>query len=107
MFWPFNKIFKARKCQDADFPAMLAVWGNGDAKLGLVLFVDVTNRLIHARGKHPRYAEGEYEALGVIGAEYEELVQAIEKESEFRQQEEAKDVIATCIRFLGGEHKAA
>jgi hypothetical protein len=58
-----------------------------------------------ARKKHPFYAEGKYQALGVIGEEYEEFVKAIEKESELRSIEEAWDVIATCTRFIVGEHR--
>lgn len=57
-----------------------------------------------ARAKHPRYAVGQYEALGVIGEEYHELVKAIEKESPERAVSEAWDVIATCVRFIVGEH---
>lgn len=91
--------------QDADFSSMLAIWGNGNANTGFALFFAVTMRLVHARTKHPLYAEGRFQALGVIGAEYEELVQAVENESAYRQQEEAKDVIATCLRFLNSEHE--
>ena len=89
----------------ADFSAMLAVWGNGNALLGYVVFYALTMRLVHARTKHPRFAEGRFEALGVIGAEYRELEKAIERESAQRQEDEARDVIATCLRFLNGEHE--
>ena len=90
--------------KNADYSALMAVWGNGNALLGFSIFYGLTMRLVHARTKHPRFAEGPYEALGVIGAEYKELEQAVEHESGFRQEEEAKDVIATCIRFLCSEH---
>lgn len=90
--------------KNADYSALMAVWGNGNAHTGFAIFYAVTMRLLYARTKHPRYAEGRFEALGVIGAEYKELEQAVEHESEYRQEEEAKDVAVTCIRFLCGEH---
>ena len=57
-----------------------------------------------AREKHPVYAEGQYEALGVIREEVREFTKAVEKESILRAVEEAMDVRATVDRFLLGEH---
>lgn len=69
------------------------------------LFQDIAARVEHARKKHPLFAEGKFHALGVIESEFRELEYAIEHESEDRQRDEALDVIATCVRFLCGEHK--
>ena len=41
--------------------------------------------------------------MGVIGDEFRKLEQAVEHESRARQEDEALDVIATCLRFLAGE----
>lgn len=90
--------------QDADFTKMLAVWGNGNSDAGMAIFQALTMRLVHARRMHPLFAEGKYRALGVIGSEYQELEYAVGHESPQRQIEEAKDVAATVIRFLNGEH---
>ena len=57
-----------------------------------------------AREKHPRFAEGKYEALGVISQEVEEFTAAVERESDKRSIEEALDVMVTCARYLAGEH---
>ena len=69
------------------------------------LFQDIAARVEHARKKHPLFAEGKFHALGVIESEFRELEYAIDHESEDRQRDEALDVIATCVRFLCGEHK--
>lgn len=57
-----------------------------------------------ARSKHPRFAEGKYEALGVISQEVKEFTEAVERESDKRSIEEALDVMVTCARYLAGEH---
>lgn len=65
-------------------------------------------RVVHvlekAKEKHPVYASGKYQALGVIGEEYEEFRTAIEKETDERAEAECLDVIATCMRFLLKNH---
>ncbi len=94
----------ARDYQDADFTRMLAVWGNGNSDAGMAIFHALTMRLVLARTRRPVFAEGEYQALGVIGFEYRELERAVERESQDRQMDEARDVIATCARFLNREH---
>ena len=101
----FIPLAESRDYEDADFSAMLAVWGNGNARLGYLLFYRVTMRLVHARTEHPRFAEGKEEAAEVIGCEFVELKQAIAEESKYRQEDEALDVVATALRFLGGEHE--
>lgn len=61
-------------------------------------------RLGEAREKHPRFATGSRQAINVIGGEMEELVRAQRLESRDRQVDEALDVMATCARFILGEH---
>lgn len=65
----------------------------------------IARRVDEARQKHPLFAEGTYNALGVIEAEFRELEWAVEHESNDRQRDEALDVIATCFRFLCREHE--
>lgn len=65
----------------------------------------IVQRVAEAREKHPVFAEGAYNALGVIEGEFNEFQTAVFHESEERQQDEALDVMATCYRFLKGEHK--
>lgn len=84
---------------------VLAELGNGDPLKGEILLRMISGRVHHARQKHPLFAEGKFHALGVIESEFRELEYAIEHESEDRQRDEALDVIATCVRFLCGEHK--
>lgn len=73
----------------------------GDCK---ALYIRMKEGMELARKKHPLFAEGKYNALGVIGDEYREFVQAIEKENDVRAVEEAWDVLLTCLRFILGEH---
>lgn len=77
--------------------------GNGDYGQGEIILLELSDRLHHARGKHPVFAVGMYHALGVISSEHEELVRAVEKEGVVRAQDECLDVMATCIRFSGQE----
>lgn len=65
----------------------------------------VCERVRWAQTKHEHYADGRYEALGVILSEVDELINAVEHESVERQEDEALDVIATCIRFLAREYE--
>lgn len=73
----------------------------GDCK---ALYLRLKDGMELARKKHPIYAEGKYQALGVIREEVEELTRAIEKEGDVRAVEEAWDVVFTCLRFILGEH---
>lgn len=79
--------------------------GNGDADKGRAMLEAIARRLGEAREKHPAWSEGPYYALGVIHSEFLELERAVEHETEDRQRDEALDVIATAIRFLGEEYK--
>ena len=82
--------------------------GDGDIIGGFELVNAIAERLRHARRKHawPEEADGKYQALGVIHAEYKELEQAVEHgEGRAREEDEALDVITTAARFWIGEHE--
>ena len=68
----------------------------------------ICDRVKWARTKHAGEWEGKgaYWALGVIASEFLEFEHAVVNESPERQEDEALDVIATCIRFLAKEHEA-
>ena len=70
-------------------------------------FSAVNLRLGEARQKHQTFARDAFEAYGVIADEVLELRHAIGCESRQRQIDEALDVIATCLRFILGEHQHA
>lgn len=84
---------------------MRRAFGNGNEKRGRAIMQAIALRLEEAREKHPAYAEGPYHALGVVGSEIRELEKAVERETESRQKDEALDVVATAVRFLGEEYK--
>lgn len=82
--------------------------GDGDIIGGFALVNAIAERLKHARRKHawPADADGKFQALGVIHAEYLELEQAVEHgEGREREKDEALDVITTAARFWMGEHE--
>ena len=84
---------------------MELIIGNGSAAAGHRLIEDIARRVSEARRKHPVIAEGKYHALGVIGEEYQEVVQAVEKETPDRVYQELLDLITTSIRAANGEHE--
>ncbi len=77
--------------------------GNGGQRDGMAIIAALARRMAEARKKHPVFAEGKYHALGVIGAEYEELVRAVERETPERVRGEALDVAGTALRLWAGE----
>lgn len=89
----------------ADYSAMLAVLGNGNANAGFRIFYAITMRLIHARSRHPVFTQDRTEALEVIKSEFDKLVYAVENEEKCRQLDEALDVLVTALRFYGKEWK--
>lgn len=90
--WPMSYV---RACM---------AFGNGDAGMGRQVIFMLARRLEEAREKHPVFAEGPFQALGVIGVEFRELEVALEHESPDRQFDKALDVAATAMRFVNGEH---
>lgn len=83
------------------------ILGNGNVQAGHGLMAALAKRMGEARKKHPVFAEGKYPALGVIGAEYEELTRAVEKETPERMRDEALDVAVTALRLWLGEYEEA
>ena len=79
------------------------ILGNGSVQAGMAIIAALARRMAEARKKHPVFAEGKYHALGVIGAEYEELVRAVERETPERVRDEALDVAVTALRLWAGE----
>ena len=77
--------------------------GNGGQRDGMAIIAALARRMEEARKTHPVFAEGKYHALGVIGAEYEELVRAVERETPERVRDEALDVAVTALRLWAGE----
>ena len=56
-------------------------------------------------GAYRKRGESIPSLLGVIGEEYQEVVQAVEKETPDRVYQELLDLITTSIRAANGEHE--
>ena len=66
---------------------------------GKVLFA-LISRIAKAEEKHPDFADGIYQGVGVIGEEYGELCQALNKnQGEERVMDEALDLLCVAWRF--------
>lgn len=66
---------------------------------GKVLFA-LISRIAKAQEKHPEFADGIYQGVGVLGEEYGELCQALNKdEGEERVMDEAFDLLCVAWRF--------
>ena len=71
-----------------------------DLKLMEVLF----ERIKSAEEKHPDFSDGIYQGVGVIGEEYGELCQALNKEQgDARVMDEALDLLCVAWRFCRGD----
>lgn len=70
---------------------------------GKVLFA-LISRIAKAQEKHPVFADGIYQGVGVIGEEYGELCQALNKgQGEERVMDEAFDLLCVAWRFCRGD----
>lgn len=66
---------------------------------GKVLFA-LISRIAKAEEKHPDFSDGIYQGVGVIGEEYGELCQALNKgQGEERVMDEALDLLCVAWRF--------
>lgn len=66
---------------------------------GKVLFA-LISRIAKAEEKHPNFSYGRYQGVGVIGEEYGELCQALNKnQGEERVMDEAFDLLCVAWRF--------
>lgn len=90
--------------KDADFAAMFAIWGNGNAHKGFIRFYEFTMRLALERTKYPTFAKDAHEALEATDVEFHKLEYAIYHESERKQFDAALGLAAAAFRFAGGEH---
>ena len=68
------------------------------------LLVALAERVKAAEEKHPDFADGIYQGVGVIGEEYGELCQALNKaQGEERVMDEALDLLCVAWRFCRGD----
>lgn len=68
------------------------------------IYKRILKRISEAEAKHPVFAEGQYQALGILGEEYGEVVRSLTKqEGEQRMQDELLDVLAVAWRFYRGD----
>ena len=68
------------------------------------LLVALAERVKAAEEKHPDFSDGIYQGVGVIGEEYGELCQALNKgEGEERVMDEALDLLCVVWRFCRGD----
>lgn len=68
------------------------------------MVVEVEKVFTAAKRKHPLYAEGKYQALGVVQSEIAEFLKAIERGTNEEAVAEAKDAVVTLQRFILGHH---
>lgn len=68
------------------------------------LLVALAERVKAAETKHPDFSDGIYQGVGVIGEEYGELCQALNKnQGEARVMDEALDLLCVVWRFCRGD----
>ena len=68
------------------------------------LLVKLAERVKAAEEKHPDFADGIYQGVGVIGEEYGELCQALNKnQGAERVMDEAFDLLCVAWRFCRGD----
>ena len=81
-----------------------SIFGNGDPKKGLHLFMVTTARLTHARKKHEWKGQTNEWGAWAVFDEAQELVEATKYEQGKRhEQYEAVDTIATAVRHYNRE----
>lgn len=78
--------------------------GDGEKKLDFSTLLALADRVKAAEIKHPDFADGIYQGVGVIGEEYGELCQALNKrQGEERVMDEALDLLCVVWRFCRGD----
>lgn len=76
----------------------------GSMELDVPLLMKLAERVKAAEEKHPDFADGIYQGVGVIGEEYGELCQALNKnQGEDRVMDEALDLLCVVWRFCRGD----
>ena len=87
-------------CVRKDEPPKRGVVGIGNEEMCRRL----SARVSEAERKHPGFADGIYQGVGVIGEEYGELCQALNKnQGEERVMDEALDLLCVVWRFCRGD----
>ena len=68
------------------------------------IYAEFLEWLATAERKHPLFAEGQYQALGVLGEEVGEVVKTVtKKEGDERMHEELMDLLVVTWRFIRGD----
>ena len=76
----------------------------GSRELDVPLLMKLADRVKAAEKKHPAFSDGIYQGVGVIGEEYGELCQALNKsQGEERVMDEALDLLCVVWRFCRGD----
>ena len=76
----------------------------GSRELDVPLLMKLADRVKAAEKKHPGFSDGIYQGVGVIGEEYGELCQALNKgQGEERVMDEALDLLCVVWRFCRGD----
>lgn len=76
----------------------------GARELDVSLLMKLADRVEAAEKKHPAFSDGIYQGVGVIGEEYGELCQALNKnQGDERVMDEALDLLCVVWRFCRGD----
>ena len=68
------------------------------------LYSRLAARVAEAERKHPAFSDGIYQGIGVLGEEYGEMCQSLNKqEGEKRVMDEALDLLCVVWRFCRGD----
>lgn len=90
-------------CRD-DGVIFMTPEGGREKKPDFGLWAELALRVAKAEKKHPDFADGVYQGVGVIGEEYGELCQALNKnQGEARVMDEALDLLCVVWRFCRGD----
>ncbi len=84
----------------------IGILGNGDEVKGMKILWVITDRLTHARNKHPHFADDITHAVHLLQDEGDEVTKALLVETDDRVIDETLDVIAVGVRLLGGEYSS-
>lgn len=87
-------------CVRKDEPPKRGVVGIGNAEM----YARLSARVSEAEKKHPAFSDGIYQGVGVIGEEYGEMCQALNKnQGDERVMDEALDLLCVVWRFCRGD----
>lgn len=98
---------KQAELQSADksvFKGMATIFGADDELRGFVLLNALALSLERSRAQNPLFAGGAPQALGQIGAAYDDLARAVEKGSVNEQFDKIMLLATAVMRMLANEH---